>query len=318
MDKLQTYLENKYNENPHFVRKEVHGFLASDQVTDLIIGFSVIFKYPKDFTDEAYKFFSNLYKFSEVYGINEYLNFMMLETFGTIYSLVSNDKKEYLFYEIIEKFHRPHELKVFKDDDGNPRVNNFFGIGKYELLTSVVQKSKLTDKKFIKQYKELKRKFGSVENKEPEGVKVYVNRDPLNADYSKFTFDNWEKSFKTYNFQNKNYDGWNQPTEFEHGRRFAEIISQNPSNYIDFIEKITLDTNISNTYIVKALEGLKDGKTDSKALLRLFCLAIDNRAFERENTLYLIWITRYFAKNKLTDKRVFEFLKYNLVLLRTT
>jgi hypothetical protein len=312
MDKLQTYLEDKYNRNPDFVRKEVSTFLMSDYVTELMVGFSILFKYKEEFKEEAYLFFSNLDRFVEIYGVNEYLKFMMLEVFGSIYGLISEEKKEYLNNVIIEKFHRPYEMRVFKDDEGKPMRNKFYGIGKYELLTSIIQMSNLTDEKLLREYKELKRKFGEVNNKEPEGVKVHVNRDPLNADYFKFTLKNWENSFKTYSFKNKNYDGWNQPTEFEHGRRFAEVVSRNPSEFIDFTKKLIFNTQISNTYIVKALEGLKDGKLIAKELVKLFCLAIEKREFDKVNTLYLIWLTRYFAENKLGNEKVFSFLKHNL------
>ncbi len=313
LDKLQQYLEDKYNIDPKFVSSEVREYLSSNYITEIIVGFSVIFKYPKEFKNESYAFFSNLEKFTEIYSLNQYLNYMILEIFGEIYDLLDDKKKKYLNDEIIPNFHKSHELRVFKNEDGTIRKNKFYGIGKYELLTSIVKANTIVDNKLIKEYQELKRKFGQIENKEPEGVKVHVNRDSLNANYDMFTLSNWRKSFKKYTITNKDFDSWNQPSEYEHGRRFVGVVSQNPSKYLNFIEEIITDLEISNTYVVKALEGLKEGKINTKKLIKLFCKAIEIRTFEKENTLYLVWITRYFSENKKTDDKVLKFLEYNLL-----
>ena len=313
LDKLQKYLEDKYITDPVFVTEEVNEYVNSNYITEIIIGFSILFKYPEKFKNESYLFFSNLKKFNKVYSLNQYLNYMILEVFGKTYTLVNDEQKEFLSHKVISNFHKSHELRVFKNGDGTIKNNRFKGIGKYELLTSINKTNKLTNNNLLKEYQELKRKFGQIENKEPEGVKVHVNRDPLNANYDKFTLSNWKNSFKKYTFNNKDFDGWNHPTEFEHGRKFANIVSQNPSKYLNFIEEIITDLEISNTYVVKALEGLKEGGVNTDKLIKLFCKAIEIRIFEKENTLYLVWITRYFSENKKTDDKILRFLKHNLL-----
>ncbi|PQJ78967.1 ATP-binding protein [Polaribacter porphyrae] len=313
LDKLQTYLEDTYKTNPKFVKNEVSEYINSNYITEIIIGFSIIFKYPKEFQKESYLFFSNLQKFTDVYSLNQYLNYMMLETFGKTYTLLDDKQKKYLNDKIIPNFHKSHELRVFKNDDGTIRKNRFYGVGKYELLSSIVNANKEVSEKLLKEYKELKRKFGAIDNKEPEGVTVHVNRDPLNASYDKFTLDNWRSSFKKYNYSNKSFNSWNQPTEFEHGRRFAIIVAQNPSKFLNFIEELVEDIEVSNTYIVKGLEGLKDGKIETEKLIKLFCRTIESRTFQKENTLYLIWLTRYFPENKKSNKKVLKFLEDNIL-----
>ncbi|EKF54947.1 hypothetical protein I215_09511 [Galbibacter marinus] len=313
IDKLQKYLEDKYKTNPEFVKNEVCEYLGSNYITEIIIAFSIIFKYPKNFKEQSYLFFSNLEKFNEVYSLNQYLNFMILEIFGKTYSMLDGKQKKNINEEVISKFYKPHELRVFKNEDGTIKKNKFYGVGKFELLTSVVKTNKTVDKKLLKEYQELKRKFGEIENKEPEGIVVHVNRDPLNARYDKFTLENWRKSFKKYNSNNKNFDRWSQPSEYEHGRRFADIVSQNPSHFLDFIDEIIEDSEISNTYIVKALEGLVEGKVSNEVLIKLFCKTIESRIFEKENTLYLIWITRYFSEHKRIDDSILRFLEHNIL-----
>ncbi|ANW95829.1 hypothetical protein AXE80_05830 [Wenyingzhuangia fucanilytica] len=312
LDKLQTYLEDTYKTNPKFVKNEVNEYINSNYITEIIIGFSIIFKYPKDFKEESYVFFSNLAKFTEVYSLNQYLNYLILEVFGKSYALFDDENKNHLNKKIISNFHKSHELKIFKNEDGTKSKNKFYGIGKYELLTSIVNNNKNIDQKLLKEYKELKRKFGEIENKEPQGVTVHVNRDPLNAKYDKFTINNWRNSFKKYTYSNKCFDSWNQPTEYEHGRRFANIVSQTPSDFLNFIEEMISDLEISNTYIVKALEGLKDGGIQAEKLIELFCKALEVRTYKEENTLYLIWLTRYFSENKKSDDRVLKFLEKNI------
>ncbi|MEP2058209.1 MAG: ATP-binding protein [Maribacter litoralis] len=313
LDKLQNYLEDKYKISPDFVKTEVKEYLKSNYITEIIIGFSVIFKYTKEFKEEAYNFFLNYDKLSEVYSLNQYLNYMILEVFGRLYLLLDWNEKETLNRDVISNFHKSYELRVFKNEDGVVRRNKFYGIGKYELLTAIVDAESDLNESLYKEYQELKRKFGRIENIEPEGVIVHVNRDPLNAQYDKFTLENWKQSFKTYTIDNKKFDSWNQPTEYEHGRRFVDVVSQNPSKFINFIEEIIEDLEISNTYVVKALEGLKEGKIQTKKLIELFCKTIKTRTFEKENTLYLIWLTRYFSENEKTDDNVFSYLEQNLI-----
>lgn len=312
LDMLQKYLENTFLTNPNFVRNETKKFLQSNNITEIIIGFSVVYKYPREFLNEAYMFFTNLEKLQELYSLNQYLNYMILEVFGIIYHLLDKDRKEYLKKNILSNFRKNTELRLFTNDDGSKTQNKWYGIGKYELLLSIKNKGKLpSDLK--KEYQELFRKFGRVENKEPEEVTVYINRDPLNANYDKFSIEDWRKSFKTYTYSNKQFDNWNQPSEYEHGRKFVDIVSKAPNKFKDFIVELIEDKEISNTYVVKALEGLKEGKVDVKVLKTLFLKALNNRVFGKENTLYLIWLTRYFSESKKIYPEILDFLKENVM-----
>src|SRR5690606_21857351 len=125
-------------------------------ITEIIIGFSVIFKYPKDFKEESYLFFTNLTKFTEIYSLNQYLNYMILEIFGKTYALLDGNEKKYLNDEIISNFHKSHELRVFKNEDGSIRKNKYYGVGKYELLTSIIKSNKTVERELLKEYQELK------------------------------------------------------------------------------------------------------------------------------------------------------------------
>ena len=179
------------------------------------------------------------------------------------------------------------------------------------MLSTINNKGELP-KRLKKEYQELFRKFGKVENKEPEGTTVFINRDPLNANYREFSLKDWKSSFKTYTYSNEKFDGWNQPSEYEHGRKFANVVSQNPNQFVDFIYQMIEDKEISNTYVVKALEGLKEAKVDVKLAKDIFISAIENRDFDKENTLYLIWFTNYFSESKQVYPEILNFLKDHL------
>jgi len=312
LDTFQKYLEDTFKTNKSFVRKEVQEFLNSKNITEIIIGFSIVFKYPKDFIDEAYSFFSNSTKLEVLYSVNQYLNYMMLVVFGEMYHSLKAKERQNLENGLLSDFRKSIELRVFTNDDGSKRKNRYFGIGKYELLASIKESGKMPQH-LNKEFLELFRKFGEVKNKEPEGTVVFVNRDPLNANYDKFSQEDWKNSFKTYTYTNKKFDSWKQPSEYEHGRKFVDVVSQNPNEYLDFVDQIIDDKEISNTYVVKALEGLKEGKINVDELKDLFVKTINKRQFEKENTLYLIWLTRYFVENKKVYTEVLEFLKTNMI-----
>lgn len=312
IDMLQKYLEDTFLINPDFVRDETVKFLQSNNITEIIIGFSVVYKYPKEFVNEAYLFFTNVERLQELYSLNQYLNYMILEVFGTIYHILGQDKKNIIEDDILSSFRKNSELRVFTNDDGSKTQNKWFGIGKYELLSSINAKGELSTN-FKKEYQELYRKFGKIENQEPEGVTVHINRDPINARYDKLSIDDWRNSFKTYTYSNKKFDSWNQPSEYEHGRKFVNVVSENPNKFKDFIFEMIEDDEISNTYVVKALEGLKEGRVDVEVLKMLFLKALNDRTFDKENTLYLVWLTRYFSESQKVYPEILDFLKENII-----
>jgi len=312
LDILQKHLEDRFLIEPDFVRNETIGFLKSNYITEIIIGFSVVYKYPKEFLNEAYLFFSDVEKLQELYSLNQYLNYMMLEVFGVMYHLLEIDKKNIIEKEVLFNFRKSTELRVFTNDDGTKRQNKWFGIGKYELLHSIKNKGKLATK-LKREYQELFRKFGEIENKEPEGTTVFINRDPINANYNKLSINDWRNSFKTYTHTNKHFDNWSQPSEYEHGRKFVDVVAENPKKFRKFIFEMIEDNEISNTYVVKALEGLKEGKINVEVLRDLFLKAINDREFDKENKLYLVWLTRYFSESKKVYPEILDFLKENIV-----
>ncbi|TXD82114.1 AAA family ATPase [Subsaximicrobium wynnwilliamsii] len=313
LDILQTYLEGKFITDPNFVRDEVNKYLDSNRIVYIIIGFSIIFKYPKEFKNEAYPFFSDTTKLEELYSLNRYLNYMMLEVFGQMYHVLNDEEKNKIEDILLSNFRKRVELRVIINDDGSKRKNKYYGIGKYELLNSINDKGKMP-KHLKKDYLELFRKFGAIKNEEPEGTVVFVNRDPLgNPEYDKFSLEDWRNSFKTYTHTNKNYNSWNQPAEYEHGRKFVTVVSEEPNKFIDFVYNIIDDSEISNTYIVKALEGLKEGGIDVDKLKDVFLYAINQRKYEKENTLYLIWVTRYFTDKKKVYPEILDYLKLQIV-----
>ncbi len=313
LDILQTYLEDKFIIAPIFVKDEVYKYLDSNRIVEIIIGFSIIFKYPKKFKNEAYRFFTNTTKLEELYSLNQYLNFMMLEVFGQMYHWLNDGEKSKIEDILLSNFRKKVELRVFTNDDGTKRKNKYYGIGKYELLNSINEKGELP-KHLKKDYLELFRKFGTIKNVEPKGIVVSFNRDPLgNPKYDKFSLEDWRNSFKTYTHKNKNYSSWNQPAEYEHGRKFVTVVSEQPNKFIDFIYNIIDDSEVSDTYIVKGLEGLKEGRIDVDKLKNLFLYAISQRKYEKENTLYLIWITGYFTDKKKVYPEILEFLKLQII-----
>lgn len=309
LDRLQQHLENSFVNSPEFTKTEVRHFLESKYITEIIISFTVMHKYPEAFVKEAFGFFINIERMEEVYSFSQYLKYLILDVFGDIYHRLSSTQQKKIDDATISKFQTRSELSVRTKT--NFPGKNWFGIGKYELLTAIKHKGVLP-KHWNKNYRELLRKFGETENKEPEGITIHVNRDPIQGNYGKFSFLDWTKSFKKYTRKNKNYDSWNYPEEFEHGRKFSGVVAQDPGKFIPYIQQIIDNKAVSNTYVMKGLEGLKDGKVSPKNLKDLLIHALEKRDFEDERKLYLIWLTRYFAEKRRVYPEVLAFLKQSI------
>ena len=156
LDRLQQYLEESYPKNSEFIRNEVQDFLESNYITELVIAFTVIYKYPGAFIDEAFNFFTKKRRLDEVYGLNQYLKYMILEVFGEMYHKLSADQQKIIDEQVISKFQKKSELSVEYKKAFN---SNWYGIGKYELLSAIKSKGNLAEH-WKKHYQELFRNLG--------------------------------------------------------------------------------------------------------------------------------------------------------------
>ncbi|QHI36401.1 hypothetical protein IMCC3317_17640 [Kordia antarctica] len=313
LNELVDYLKETFLNNTDFVKNEVNYYLNSNYNTHIIIALSIINEFPEFLIEEAYSYFSDLKKFTVSFRFDEYLNYLLLDTFGKAYHLFTDSQRNYLNSHIIPNFYKDYEVRLIIRDNGEKVKNKFYGYTKYELLVSIKNNGNIHNKRLLKKYQELQRKFGEIEIKEPKETLVFVNRDVLeDANYNSFSDENWKASFKKYTHKNKSFNNWKHPSEFEHERKFSAYVSENPKKYLSLIEEIIFDDSISTTYVISGLEGLKNGQIEVDKLFDLFLKTITQRDINNDyDKSSLIRLVSYFPKHKKIYLEVLEFLKEN-------
>lgn len=165
-------------------------------------------------------------------------------------------------------------------------------------------------------YKEGQRKWGNIENKEPQSVEVRVGDTILpQSAYDKMTKEQWKSSFRE--IISDDHFNWDTPTRTGHCRKFQESVKQNPEQHIDLIQEIVIDKSILPIYSIYGLQGLKEANFDPELTKSYFIKFINDRFYgqdykdvsNREWLQYSVWLVEYFINKGIVDCNIIEFLK---------
>ncbi|MEM7548623.1 MAG: ATP-binding protein [Bacteroidota bacterium] len=185
----------------------------------------------------------------------------------------------------------------------------WYGKTKYEYLCAIPYDF-LFEQPFLKKaYQELKRKFGEFQDQKPSGtiVRAVPSPLPLSA-YENMSFKEWENSFLKYEKDGfPDYFGPFRGSRTEHSRAFKKQVTDRPSEFSEFVEKLIDENRVNQDYILSGLTGLKEGEYDPTEFLKLFKKAL-NLDLDREHTLYLIWLVDHLIDSKNCDDEVINFL----------
>jgi len=308
LDKLQSYLINEFNNDIEFVRNEVRFFLNSWDVTNQSIALSIIECYPANFLIEIKELYEHKNKLRQFFGLNLYLNYLILSVLKKSFTSLDDTS---LVKDVILNFYLESELKLIDYGDGKKVKNRSYGHSKLKMLSSLPKIVVEADTDFKTSLAELNRKFGKqAEVEAPVSTEVLVGGKTLDSNaYENMSFEDWKKTFRKYTIQNTDYDSWNDPDELSHGRMFSDYVSRKPDVFVGMINELLIDDTIPKSYKIKGLEGLKEGRFEAVKLLELFKVAIVNNEFSRVELLNMIWVSSYFAENKIIDKDILRFLK---------
>lgn len=254
--------------------------------------------------------------------------FQLMELFHQKEGLYGRDKVQFQFRQLLQKVY-PHfetaqkdqidrillsikpkyELEIYQDEIGNNRHSlNRYGYHQFLYLSSIPPNEINARPQLKKRFQELHRKFKTVKDKEPNKLRMFGVGPPMTRSaYKEMTFDQWEQTFEKYDAEYKAEFASHKGSIFEHSRAFQEEVKNRASHFFPFIEKLIDENKAPYQYIVAGLRGLQEGKYDPLEVQRIYKKAF-SIAFNREYTLYFVWVSSYFLEAKILDQDVLEFL----------
>lgn len=309
LERLQTYIETECESDFDFFQKEVQFFIKSSNLTELIIALDVVHRYPSLFWQDFFELFSFTEKLKQLFSLGEYPKYLICKSLGVCYPHFPKETKEKVD-EIILNFATDSETKLIDYGNGKKVQRKYYGISKYNLLNELSSVERGKNPKLQKLYLELKRKFGELENKEPQGIVVnHINNDLDEDAYSRMSNENWKKSFRTYTSQNLEYNRFKQPDNISHGRKFRECVAEDLNRFTKFVNELMIDSTIPNEYKVFGLEGLTLGKLDKKSFFLVFKQAIEHNTFNDYELKELINLSQYLSNYIEADPFIKAFIK---------
>ena len=268
----------------------IHGYIAN----------------PKKNIQHIFDFFE-IFKQKKGFHYERNLLFYARKLLNVSYNFFSNTQKKIINEFLLKGF--KFEPYIYKDETGKKKMSKDFGFPQLKFLEAL-PKEAIVDSSTIKaKYLELKRKFGNIEDKEPNRITTsWGSPNVLSKEASeKMTLKQWEKSFEKFGVNldlNSLSDNW---PIIEHARVFKEQVKKRPTEFFPFLGKLVHEPKFAFDFTVHGLEGLKEGKYQISSFLKLFeeVIKID---FSSKYTMYLVWLTKYFIEEKEISKPVVIFL----------
>jgi|GEM_PF-723701 len=230
---------------------------------------------------------------------------LLLKEVYPYFDTVQKDQIDRVLLSIKSKY----ELYIHLDENGKRRPGlQWYGQKKY-LYLSAVPTSELNQRPLIKKtFMELERKFPKVVDKEPNKFGLITIGPPMDSSaYDKMTFDQWEQTFEKYDAEYKAEFISSRGSILEHSRAFQAEVKNKASHFFPFIEKLIDKNKAPYQYIVAGLTGLKEAEYNPTEVQRIYKKAL-SIPFDREYSLYFIWVSSYFIEAKILDKDVLEYL----------
>lgn len=159
-------------------------------------------------------------------------------------------------------------------------------------------------------FKELTERFPNLEDEVPSKVKNYRVGPPLEQhEYDKMTFEEWKTSFAKFDKKYERDWGTNNGGLLQHAGQFEAEVKKRPDYFFPLIEELISNLDLPRTYLIHALDGLKEVKYASERLLFLFKKLLPTLAeFDVFEVQRLVWLCSVFSNEKMEDDSVLEFL----------
>ena len=279
----------------------------SNSITILRLLFFGFLAKPPQYVNEIFQLMKLFHQKDGLEG-DDKIQYQFRQLLHEVYSHFDNSQKDQID-KILLAIKSKYELGIYKDGNGkkNHRLK-WYGHKKY-LYLCAVPKTELYKRPLLKKvFLELERKFNKVTDSEPNKIRTSWVGPPMDSSsYNKMTFDQWEKTFKKYNAEYKPDFASSRGSILEHSRAFQSEVKNRASHFFPFIENLIDKNKVPCQYIVAGLAGLKEAKYDPSEVQRIYKKAF-SITFDREYTLYFVWVSSYFIEAEILDQDVLEYL----------
>jgi hypothetical protein len=236
------------------------------------------------------------------------IQFQFRQLLKEVYPHFENAQKDQID-KVLLSIKSKYEVDIYQDEIGKKHHRlKCYGYHEFLYLNSIPLNEVNAKPQLKKRFQELQRKFKTTNDEEPNKIRTFRVGPPMNSSaYEKMTFDQWEQTFEKYDTEYKAEFASSRGSLSEHSRAFQAEVKNKASHFFPFIEKLIDENKVPYQYIVASLTGLKEAKYDPAEMQRIYKKAL-SIPFNREYTLYFVWVSSYFIEAKILDQDVLEYL----------
>lgn len=281
--------------------------LNSNSITILRLLFFGFLANPAHYANEIFQLMELFHQKDGLEG-DDKIQFQFRQLLQEVYSHFDNSQKDQID-KILLSIKSKSELDIYQDENGKKHHRlKWYGHRKY-LYLSTVPKTELYERPLLKKvFLELERKFNKVTDREPNKIRMNWVGPPMDSSaYDKMTFDQWEQTFEKYDVEYKAEFASSRGSILEHSRAFQAEVKNRASHFFPFIEKLIDENKVPYQYLVAGLTGLKEAEYNPAEVQRIYKKAL-SVSFDREYTLYFVWVSSYLVEAKVLDQDVLEYL----------
>ncbi|MDW7692498.1 AAA family ATPase [Flammeovirgaceae bacterium SG7u.111] len=300
-------LVNKVQEQSEKTTLWFDQFLAdyqdSNSITILRLVFFGLLANPAHYANEILQLMELFHQKGGLKG-GDRIQFQFRQLLQEVYPHFDNAQKDQID-EVLLSIKSKYELDISQDENGKKHHRlKEYGHKKY-LYLSTVPKTELYERPLLKKvFLELERKFNKVSDSEPNKM---VGPPMDSSAYDKMTFDQWEQAFEKYDPEYKAEFASFSGSLLEHSRAFQAEVKKRASYFFPFIENLIDENKVHYKYIIAGFTGLKEAEYNPTETQRIYKKAL-SIPFDREYTLYFVWVSSYFVEAKILDQDVLEYL----------
>jgi hypothetical protein len=279
----------------------------SNSITLLRLLFFGLLANPAHYAKEIFNLMEIFHKKDGLEGEGK-IQFQYRQLLNAVYTHFDYSQKDHID-KVLLSIKSKYELDIYLDENEKKRHRlKWYGYHQFLYLSSIPLNEVMANSKLKKRFQELQRKFKTVQDEEPNKIRSSYVGPPMDSSaYDKMTFDQWEQTFEKYDPEYKADLGSFRGALLQHSRAFQAEVKNRASHFFPFIEKMIEENRVPYQYIVAGLTGLKEANYAPAEVQRIYKKAI-HIPFDREYTLYFIWVSSYFIESKILDLEVLEYL----------
>jgi hypothetical protein len=279
----------------------------SNSITILRLLFFGLLANPAHYSTEIFQLMELFHQKDGLEG-DDKIQFQFRQLLTSAYPLFNQTQKKAID-KIILSIQSKYEVRLYTDDNDKKR-HTLMRYGQHQFLyvSAIPLNEVMARPQLKKRFQELQRKFKPVTDKEPNKISVYGSGPPMDSSaYDKMTCHQWEQTFEKYDAEYKAEFASSRGSLLEHSRAFQAEVKNRASHFFPFIEKLIDENKVPYQYIVAGLRGLKEAQYEPAEVQCIYKKTL-SIPFDREYTLYFVWVSSYFIEAKILDQDVLEYL----------